>query len=106
MSYFFDTLPVHSQPKSLESLTGYLLRLADVNGLRTLKAMYDTFFPYRIITRPPADYPLLTLDTLPAVTQCSESKLLTTTFYHLGKKFGRAANPHSMSRFLSGSLAE
>src|SRR5262245_20423143 len=108
MPYYFDTLPIHPPPERLESLTGYLTRLAEANGILSIDGLSATCFPERDrrIARSIADYPPLSFTTLAHVTACSESLLRSTTFYHLGSKFGRSTHPQALSRFLSGSVAQ
>lgn len=51
------------------------------------------------------DFPPICFGDLPTVAQCPEAKLLTTTFYHLGRKFDRLPQSSQLIQFLSGSLA-
>lgn len=106
--YWFDVLPLRIKPKQLESFTSYLIRLAEKNGLHSTTALAAVCFPDQTlnIVRNLRDYPLPTMKSLETVATCSEADLLTTTFYHLGKKFGRSMLSRSLSAFLSDSLAE
>jgi hypothetical protein len=51
-----------------------------------------------------ADYPLTSFEEMPEATGCSKSQLLKTTFYHLGRKFGRSIAALRSDHFLLGSL--
>lgn len=106
MAYYFDTLPLHPPPAPLESLTSYLIRLAQINGILSVDGLSALFFPQqdRRIPRSLADYPPLSFSTLQAVTLCPEPALRAATFYHGVVKFGRSSHPQPVSRFLSGSL--
>jgi hypothetical protein len=106
MTYYFDVLPRHPGPEYLESLTCYLIRLAELNGISSLDGLSDLFFPHqdRRITRDIADYPPVSFGDLTRVGAWSEETLRTTTFFHLGAKFGRSTLPQPMSRFLSGCI--
>ena len=42
---FFDVLPVRIQPYEGECLSGYLLRLADANGVIDFRAFIQSLFP-------------------------------------------------------------
>ena len=43
--YYFDTLPLHSQPEHLESFTSYLSRLSEMNGINSISALASICFP-------------------------------------------------------------
>jgi len=106
MTYYFDVLPLHPKPKYLESLTGYLMRLAEDNGISSIDGISALCFPHqdRRITRDIADYPPVSFGDLTRVGAWSEELLRTTTFFHLAAKFGRSTSPQPMSRFLSGCV--
>lgn len=104
---YYDALPVHPSPKRLESLTGYLTRLCEANGITSVDALVFLCFSSqsRRVAREQTDFPPLSLASLAVATACLESTLLLTTFQPIGQKFGRAAHPQPLSRFLAGSLA-
>jgi hypothetical protein len=108
MTYYFDVLPLHPKPEYLESLTSYLMRLAEDNGISSLDGLSALCFPHqdRRITRDIADYPPGSFDKLTIVAATTEEILRTTTFFHLAVKFGRSTLPQPMSRFLSGILGQ
>ncbi len=103
-NYYFDTLPLHFRPQPLESFTSYLIRIAKTNGFRRYSQLNSFFEGYNRIAKF-ADYPPRSFGMLPIITICSESELLRTTFYHLGKKFGRVYNAPWLAGFLSGVVA-
>jgi hypothetical protein len=37
--FFFDTFSWHPGPDNLESYTGYLIRIADLNGIKNLTGL-------------------------------------------------------------------
>jgi transcriptional regulator with XRE-family HTH domain len=106
--YFFDALPSHPKPESLESLTSYLMRLAKSNGISSMNGLSAVCFPHqdRRITREIADYPPTSFESLMKVTTCSKESLLATTFFHVAAKFGRSTHPQALSRFLSGAVCD
>ncbi len=85
---YFDTLPLHPQPQPLESFTSYLTRVAEANGIRRYSQLNPFFGEYHSISHF-ADYPPPSFGMLPVLTSCGETELLRTTFYHVGKKFGK-----------------
>jgi ribosome-binding protein aMBF1 (putative translation factor) len=108
MTYYFDSLPLHPPPEYLESLTSYLMRLAEYNGISSIDGLSALCFPHqdRRITRDIADYPPITFGDLTRVAAWNEEILRTTTFFHLAAKFGRSTLPQPMSRFLSGCVSQ
>lgn len=88
LHYYFETLPVHPHPERLELFTSYLTRLAEANGLRSMGALASTCFfdEYVRTMRWQKDTPPVSLGQLPTAAVCHPSDLLTTTFFHLGKK--------------------
>jgi TniQ len=108
MTYYFDVLPLHPRPENLESLTSYLMRLAEKNGISSIDGLSALCFPHqdRRITRYMADYPPVSFGDLTRVGAWSEEILRTTTFFHLAAKFGRSTLPQPVSRFLSGCVGQ
>src|SRR6266568_5197833 len=108
MTYYFDVLPLHRRPEYLESLTSFLMRLAEHNGISSIDGLSALCFPDqdRRITRGIADYPPVSFGDLTRVGTWSEEILRTTTFFHLAAKFGRSTLPQPISRFLSGCIGQ
>jgi hypothetical protein len=108
ITYYFEVLPLHPQPENLESLTSYLMRLAEHNGISSIDGISALCFPHqdRRITRDIADYPPVSFGDLVIAADCTEETLRTTTFFHLAAKFGRATLPQPTSRFLSGCVGQ
>ncbi len=102
--YYFDALPLRPPLQPLESFTSYLTRVAEANGMRKYSQLNPFFEEYRSISSF-ADYPPRSFGMLPVITICSESELLRTTFYHVGKKFGRVYDSPWLAGFLSGVVA-
>jgi len=104
--YHFDVLPVHPPAEPLESLTSYLIRLAQENGITSVDGITAICFPSqdRRIARDFADYPPSSFEVVEAsgVNRAASSRM---TFFHLGMKFGRSPKPQPLSRFLKGSIA-
>ncbi len=97
-------LPLRPQPQPLESFTSYLTRVAEANGKRRYSQLNPFFEEYRNISSF-ADYPPRSFGMLPLITNCGESELLRTTFYHVGMKFGRLYDSPWLAGFLSGLIA-
>lgn len=102
------TLPLHPQPKPLESLSGYILRLAEANGLKSVNELAYLSALRRgwreVRTFP--DYSSLSTGSLAWVAGCLPDTLRDLTFYHLARHF--ACPTHSleeMSAFFEGSIA-
>src|SRR5579859_3339289 len=74
MIYYFDALPLHPRPEYLESLTSYLMRLAEHNGISSIDGITALSFPHqdRRITRDMADYPPVSFGKLAIAGACSE----------------------------------
>ena len=108
MTYYFDVLPLHPRPEYLESLTCYLMRLAELNGISSIDGLSALCFPRqdRRITRGIADYPPVSFGDLTIVGAWNEELLQKTTFFHLAAKFGRSTLPQPTSRFLSGCVGQ
>jgi len=100
-------LPLHPQPQPLESFSSYLIRLGEANGLRSLKELDALAGPYPRgqSARLAPDYPSPSYEGLAQLTGCTEARLKSATFLHLGRRFGRAQHPLTLRRFLQGSLA-
>jgi TniQ len=84
---YYDALPVHPSPKRLESLTGYLTRLCEANGITSVDALVHLCFSSqsRRVAREQTDFPPLALASLASATACPESTLLLTTFQPIGQ---------------------
>lgn len=107
---YFEVLAYHPHPRPFESLTSYLTRLAQGNGInKGVDAwLYLSFPPPQSGPRVHSlsDYPPARWGLLPLLTNRSEPELLATTFYYLTQKFGRAARPQAMGRFLQSCLSQ
>jgi DNA-binding XRE family transcriptional regulator len=108
MAYYFDVLPLHPPPEYLESLTSYLMRLAELNGISSIDGISALCFSNqdRRITREIADYPPVAFGELTNVGGWCEEILRQTTFFHLAAKFGRSTLPQPVSRFLFGCVGQ
>jgi hypothetical protein len=107
-SSYLTLLPDHPPPETepIESFTGYLVRLGQLNGIPNITSLAATFFPHatpRIVANM-TDLPREDLNVLSARTACPEDKLLETTVYHLVRKFGRRTETKSAGLFLSGAI--
>jgi transcriptional regulator with XRE-family HTH domain len=103
----WQRLPLHPQPQPLESLSSYLIRLGEANGLSSLSEL-DALAGAPLSgpgARLAPDFPPPSFGGLAQLTGCTEVMLKETTFLHLGQRFGRARHPLTLRRFLAGSLA-
>lgn len=107
MFAYSDVIPVHPRPYPLESLTGYLIRLAEANLISTVAALVALLFPRRQLQSICAlsDLCPASLDDVAVATVCPLSALTATTLSHVARKFGRTTSPTWLGRFLSGMLA-
>jgi len=103
-SSYFDSLPLHPLPRGLESFSSFVLRLAEANGVQSVRVLSALLGVSAATLIRLSDYPLLSFGTTSTRTGAMRGDLLATTFYHLGKKFGRSTRPSPLARFLRGSL--
>ena len=105
--YSFDTLPVHPSPEPFESLTSYLVRLAEANNIRYMSDLMAVIFPKRNVYKQGffRDFPPRSFGDLPKVALCPEAQLQATTFYYLNEKFGMVDCGNRASVFLAESLS-
>ena len=102
-------LPLRPQPAELESLTSYITRVAQANGLRTtaeLAALVGAGYNWRTLRSFP-DGSATSVLGLTTLTGCTQTDLEAMTFLPLARRFGYAysANSHPLHRFLQGTLA-
>jgi hypothetical protein len=101
-------LPLHPQPQRLESLSGYILRLAEANGLKSVNELaYLSGLPsgWRDVRIAP-DYSSLPTGRLAWVAGCLPDNLRDMTFYHLARHFAcPTLSLRKMSAFFEGSVA-
>lgn len=103
---YINTLPLHPPPEPLESLSSYIMRIVEANGYDEIRTLYKLMGIFLNKASQFNDYPLQSFGTVALRTACSEPQLLATTLYYAGKKFGRSAQGHALSRFFHGSLGE
>jgi hypothetical protein len=101
--YAIEVLPVHPQPQPLETLTSYVMRLAEANGLQKV-AGFAQLLKVKYTVPRWNDLPVKDWGYLPELAQCPVDRLNQTTLYHLGYKFHRKLGP-SFSKFVVGTLS-
>jgi hypothetical protein len=82
-------LPLHPQPQWLESLSSYMLRLAEANGLKSTNELMTLSNIKRTgsdLRRAP-DYSSFASEGLATIARCSPATLRATTLYHLARHF-------------------
>lgn len=102
----WNRLPLHPCPQPLESVTSYLTRLAEANGLRSINelgALAGGMSLSSLKRRP--DYPVPAYPGLDRITGYPHETWFGMTFFYLVQNFGRAMHPRSLNRFLAESLA-
>jgi transcriptional regulator with XRE-family HTH domain len=103
---YLDALPTHPQPEPLESLSSYIMRIAEANGYDQIRTLYKLMGIYITKAEQFSDYPHQFFGEVSLRTACPEPRLLETTLYYAGKKFGRSSQPNALSRFFHGSVGE
>jgi len=100
-------LPLHPQPQWLESLSSYMTRLAEANGLQSINelAALAGIDKGRQSWRSSPDYPAAFLERIARLAGGTESSLRCTTFFHLARHFGCPTRPAALHRFFQGSFA-
>ncbi len=101
----WNVLPLRPQPQPLESMTSYIIRLAEANGLQSINELGalagGMIFSY--LKNP--DSPAAAYPGLAQITGYPEERWFDMTFFHLLQHFGYAMNPYSLHKFFQGSLA-
>lgn len=103
---WFDSLPFHPAPYPLESFTGYLVRLAEGNQIRSKSALSAIAFPNLKRKTDWTDLPRREYGDLPSVTTHPEAVFHATTFYHLARKLRRSLYAGTSKILLAGSIVE
>jgi hypothetical protein len=103
-------LPLRPRPQPLESLTGYITRLAESNGLQSLSELGalaggTTFFSSKSGWNTFCEYSTLSYSGLVQITGIPPVRWLDMTFFHLIGRFGRSVHPITLQKFLVGSIA-
>ncbi len=101
----WNLLPLRPRPQLLESMTSYITRLAEANGLQSLDELGalagGMIFSY--LKSP--DYPAAAYPALARITGYPEERWFDMTFFHLLQRFGYPINRYSLHQFFQGSLA-
>jgi len=98
-------LPLRPCPQPLESLTSYITRLAQANGLQSINelgALANRMSLSGLKRRP--DYPAPAYPGFVQITGYPRETWFGMTFFHLVQHFGRSIHPLSLHRFLASSL--
>src|SRR5260370_5773572 len=104
----WQQLPLHPQPAALESLTSYIMRVAQVNGLQTIAELATLAgIEYRSSLRSFPDGAITNASGLTTLTGCTQTDLEAMTFLPLARRFGYAysTQTRTLRCFLQGSLA-
>ncbi len=102
----WNVLPLHPRPQPLESITSYITRLAQANGLQSINELGALAGEMRLFSlkrRP--DYPASAYPGLAQITGYPQETWLGMTFFYLVQHFGRSMHPHPLHRFLAASLS-
>jgi hypothetical protein len=102
----WNLLPLHPHPEVLESLTSYITRLAEANGLQSINELGALVGGMRFSSlKKNPDYPTVIYPGLARLTGHSEDVWLDMTFFHLIQYFGVSMNAYVLHQFLAGSFA-
>ena len=102
----WNVLPSRPCPQPLESLTSYITRLAEANGLQSINEIGTLADRMNLssLKRMP-DYHAPAYPGLTRITGHPQETWLGMTFFHLVQHFGRSMHPHPLHRFLAASLS-
>jgi transcriptional regulator with XRE-family HTH domain len=106
--YPFDCLAVHPKPEELETLSSYMIRLAEANGiqsisdLRRLLAPKQHFRPH--LRGNMADLYMQDFPDLARAANCTVDQVRQTTFFHLVVKFQSRQPDHLLRDSLAPVL--
>jgi DNA-binding XRE family transcriptional regulator len=81
------------------------MRIAGLNSIQNQQGLTASIGLSPDGLRRISDYPLLSFGEIAARTACTDLQIVGTTFFHMGKKFGRSTHPASFASLLIGSLA-
>ncbi len=100
-------LPLHPQPQWLESLSSYIIRLAEANGLKAMNelATLSGIRGWETVRHAP-DYSSYSVRRLAYLAGCTPTILQNMTFYHLAHHFNRSSLLfRDMRDFFQGCIA-
>ena len=102
----WNVLPLHPQPQPLESITSYITRLAEANGLQSINELGALVggMTFSSLKKNP-DYPTVSYPGLAHISGHCEDRWLDMTFFHLIQYFGQSLHPSVLHQFLTGSIA-
>jgi predicted transcriptional regulator len=101
----WNVLPVHPRPQPLESMTSYITRLAEANGLKSIHELGALAGGIRLKNLKSPDYPAPASPGLARLASVPTAGWLDMTFFHLVHRFGRSMHPVALHKFLAGSIA-
>jgi TniQ len=101
----WKVLPLHPRPQPLESMTSYIIRLVEANGLQSINELGVLAGRMTFSNLKSLDYPATAYPGLAQITGHPEERWFDMTFFHLIQRFGCAMNRSSFHKFLVGSLA-
>src|SRR5712691_5436875 len=101
----WNVLPVHPRPQPLESMTGYIIRLAEANGLKSIHELGALAGGIRFNNLKSPDYPASAFPGLAHIASVPAAGWRDMTFFHLVQRFGRSMQPVALHKFLAGSLS-
>jgi hypothetical protein len=101
----WKVLPLRPHPEPLESITSYIMRLTQANGLQSINELAALAGALPFSSLRSFDYPTLAYPDLAHLTGYPQEQWLCMTFFHLVQHFGYSMNRYSLHKFLQGSLA-
>ncbi len=100
----WNMLALRPRPQPLESITSYITRLAEANGLQSIDELGALAEGITFSSLKSPDYPAVAYLALAQVTGYPEERWFDMTFFHLLQRFGYAINRYSLHKFFHGSL--
>lgn len=88
----WKVLPLHPRPQPLESMTSYIIRLVEANGLQSINELGVLAGRMTFSNLKSLDYPAPAYPGLAQITGHPEERWFDMTFFHLIQRFGCAMN--------------
>ncbi len=101
----WKVLPLRPRPQPFESMSSYIIRLAEANGLQSINELGALAGGMTFSYLKSPDYPAAAYPGLAQITGYPEKRWFDMTFFHLLQHFGCAMNRYSLHKFFQGSLA-
>src|SRR5436853_1238795 len=101
----WKVLPLHPRPEVLESMTSYIIRLAEANGLRSIDELGALAGGMHRSCLKSPDSPVPVSSGLAQIANVPTARWRDMTFFYLVQRFGRSIHPLTLQKFLVGSIS-